>query len=248
MANNELSGPLVAAYVYRALKSLPKRRLNYRFAIVPETIGAIAYLSRFGEELKARCEGGLVATCCGDGRNITYKRSRRGDASVDRVARNILAHCGKPHELLDFFPWGSDERQYCSPGFDLPVGSLMRTMYTRYPEYHTSLDDKSFISFEALRESVALYLKVILGNEANRRYRTTVAHGEPMLGPRGLYPSLSTRKTSPQYVDRMMWIINFSDGRHDLCAIADKIGCSILDLIPIADALVEKGLLEDSAA
>jgi aminopeptidase-like protein len=246
MANNELSGPLVAAFVYRALSKLPKRRLNYRFAIGPETIGAISHLALDGEAMKSSLQGGLVATCLGDGRNITYKKSRRGAAPVDRVAANALKHYGKPHETLDFFPWGSDERQYCSPGFDLPVGSLMRTMYTRYPEYHTSLDDKSLISFDALRESVGLYLRVILANEANGRYVTTVAHGEPMLGARGLYPSLSTRKTSPQMLDRMMWIVNFSDGKHDLCAIADKIGCPLLELVPIVELLIEKGLLQDA--
>lgn len=246
MANNELSGPLVAAFVYRALAKLPKRQLNYRFAIGPETIGAISHLSLDGAALKARLQGGLVATCLGDARSITYKRTRRGAAPVDRAAVNVLEHYGKPHEALDFFPWGSDERQYGSPGFDLPVGSLMRTMYTRYPEYHTSLDDKSQISFAALRESVALYLRVILANEANARYVGTVAHGEPMLGARGLYPSLSTRKTSPQLLDRMMWIVNFSDGKHDLCAIADKIGCSVLELIPIVELLLEKGLLQDA--
>lgn len=172
MANNELSGPLVMSYLAHTLQRISKRRFSYRCVVVPETIGAIAYLARFGDTMKARTIAGYVVTCCGDDRTITYKKSRRGDSLTDRVTLHELARYAKPYQVVDFFPSGSDERQYCSPGFDLPVGSLMRSMYGRYPEYHTSLDNKSFISFSAMRESIALYLRMILAMEANRTYRT----------------------------------------------------------------------------
>jgi aminopeptidase-like protein len=243
LANNELSGPLVTAFLYRALARLPRRRFTYRFAVVPETIGSIAYLSRFGEHLKQNLHAGLVATCVGDANRITYKRSRRGDAVIDRMAEHELKMHGKPFEAIDFFPSGSDERQYCSPGFDLPVGSLMRSMYGTYPEYHTSLDDKGFVSFAAMEESVALYLRVLTGLEANLTHRALVAHGEPQLGKRGLYPTLGSQKQSTDFVDRMMWIINLSDGRHDLLAIAAKARCSIHDLVPIVEKLIASGVL-----
>jgi aminopeptidase-like protein len=243
MANNELSGPLVMTSVAEALRRLSNRRFTYRFIVAPETIGAIAYLARFGREMKERTIAGYVVTCCGDDRTITYKKSRGGDSLTDRITLHELSQYERQYQVVDFFPSGSDERQYCSPGFDLPVGSLMRSMYGRYPEYHTSLDNKAFISFAALRESIGLYLRMILAIEANRTYRTLVPYGEPQLGPRGLYPSLGSQKQTSQFVDRMMWLLNQSDGTNDLSAIAAKAGCSILDLSPIADLLVQKQLL-----
>jgi aminopeptidase-like protein len=243
MANNELSGPLAMTFVAGALRRVQNRRFNYRCVVVPETIGAIAYLSQFGQQMKERTQAGFVVTCCGDNRTITYKKSRDGNTVTDRIALHELAQYGKPYEVVEFFPSGSDERQYCSPGFDLPVGSLMRSMYGRYPEYHTSLDNKSFISFGALRETIALYLRVLLSIEANRVYRTLAPYGEPQLGPRGLYPSLGSQKQTSEFVDRMMWLLNQSDGTNDLCAIAAKADCPVLDLAMIADLLVQKQLL-----
>jgi aminopeptidase-like protein len=243
MANNELSGPLAMTYVAAALQRVKNRRFTYRFVIVPETIGAIAYLSQFGGRMKERTHAGYVVTCCGDNHAITYKKSRDGNTITDRITLHELAQYGKPYEVVEFFPSGSDERQYCSPGFNLPVGSLMRSMYGRYPEYHTSLDNKSFLSFGALRESISLYLRMQLSIEANRVYRTLVPYGEPQLGPRGLYPSLGSQKQTSEFVDRMMWLLNQSDGTNDLCAIAAKANCSVLDLAMIADLLVQKQLL-----
>jgi len=247
MANNELSGPLVMSYVFKALQALPERRYNYRFVVVPETIGAIAYLAKHGEWLKEHCKAGLVVTCCGDANRITYKRSRQGNAGIDRCVIDTLAgykkSYGKSYEVEDFFPTGSDERQYCSPGFNLPVGSLMRSRYGTYPEYHTSLDDKSFISFEALQESVLLYLRALRAFECNERLVTTVRCGEPMLGRRGLYPSLGSSKQTEEAVSRMMYLLNFCDGENDLCAVAEKAGCSILDLASHASILKKEGLL-----
>src|SRR5207253_461908 len=146
MANNELSGPLVTAFLYRALAQLSRRRYTYRFVLAPETIGAIAVLHRYGEHLIKHCRGGFVITCVGDEQAITYKKSRRGDSETDRVTLQVLKHWSSPAKILSFFPSGSDERQYCSPGFNLPIGSLMRTMYGEYPQYHTSLDDKTVVT------------------------------------------------------------------------------------------------------
>ena len=248
MANNELSGPLLVAFLYRALSRLPRRRFNYRFVLVPETIGAIAYLASHGEHLRRHCKAGLVATCCGDDRAITYKRSRRADALIDRCVADVLEdyrrESGKPFSVVDFFPTGSDERQYCSPGFNLPVGSLMRSMYTDYPEYHTSLDDKSMISMAALIESIDLYLRVCLSLENNETLCSTVPYGEPMLGPRGLYPTIGGALETKNIVNDMMYLFNYSDGEHDLCAVARKAGCSILDLAAIAGPCKAASLLE----
>jgi len=247
MANNELSGPLVTTYLYRALSRMPERRFNYRFVLVPETIGAIAYLARHGAHLKHHCKAGLVATCCGDGRAITYKRSRRADALIDRCVLDALGdyrrESGKEFTVLDFFPSGSDERQYCSPGFNLPVGSLMRSMYTAYPEYHTSLDNKSMISFAAMVESIELYLRVCLSLEMNETLYSTVPYGEPMLGPRGLYPTLGGARYTKDVVKDIMYLFNYADGKHDLCDIAGKAGSSILDLAAAAEPCKAADLL-----
>lgn len=243
MANNELSGPIVTSFLCRALRRFDAHRLNYRFVIVPETIGAVAYLSRFGEEMRRDTYAGYVVTCVGDDKRITYKRSRRGTSDADRVALNELSAYGKPFETIDFNPHGSDERQYCSPGFNLPVGSLTRSMYGTYPEYHTSLDNKQFISFSAMRETIRLYLKFALGLQFNETYTTNFPFCEPMLSPRGLYPSLGSQKKTADFVERILWITNLSDGENDLCAIAQKAKCSILDLEPIVRQAVEKGVL-----
>ncbi len=154
MANNELSGPLVAAYLYRHLAALPRRRLTYRFLFVPETIGAIAYLARDGERLKRDLAAGYVLTCVGNPAPLTRKGSRRGDSLADRAAAAAWAHRADTR-LIDFYPSGSDERQYCSPGFDLPVCSISRTLPAEYDTYPTSLDNRDFISFETLADSVA---------------------------------------------------------------------------------------------
>lgn len=243
LANNELSGPLVAAFLYRELARLEQRRFTYRFIFLPETIGAITYLHLRGEHLKKHLVAGYVVTCIGDAGNFTYKRSRRETSLADRAAEHTLKHSGKPYKTLDFSPLGSDERQYCSPGFNLPVGSLMRSMYGTYPEYHTSLDDKSFISFEAMAESVMLYLRVMKTLESNRLYTNLFPHGEPQLGKRGLYETLG-RNTIPELSSTVFWLLNYADGQHDLLWIAEKSGYSIELLGKAAQACLEVGIIE----
>ena len=244
MANNELSGPVIAAHLAAAVRALPERRYTYRFLFVPETIGSIAYLARFGDRLRERLAAGYVITCAGDPGPFTYKRSRRGDTLADRVAEHVLAD--REHRVLDFFPTGSDERQYCSPGFDLPVGSVMRTMYATYPEYHTSLDDLSFVTPEGLGGTLDAYREIVAALEANETYSATQPYGEPQLGKRGLYPSIGGPRAVEQTIADMMWVLNLCDGTRDLLAVAERARRPLAALAPIAARLVEGGLLRPS--
>jgi aminopeptidase-like protein len=247
MANNELSGPVLAAHLAALLQARERPlRHTYRFVFLPETIGAIGYLARFGERLRERLVAGWVLTCVGDPGAFTYKRSRRGDALPDRVTEHVLADAGVPHAILDFFPTGSDERQFCSPGFDLPVGSLMRSMYTTYPEYHTSLDDLSFVTPEGLGGSLDMYRAIVAALEANETLAATHPYGEPQLGKRGLYPSMGGPRSVEQAVADMMWLLNLCDGTSDLLAVAERAGRPLAELAPIAARLVEGGLLSPS--
>jgi aminopeptidase-like protein len=244
LANNGLSGPVIAAQLARLLRDRPRRRLTYRFVFVPATIGAVAYLSRVGDQLRKRLVAGYVITCAGDPGAFTYKRSRRGDTLADRAAEHVLRESRTAHSVIDFFPSGSDERQYCSPAFDLPVGSLMRTMYGTYPEYNTSLDNLDFITAEALEETLAMYVALVDVLEANETLSVTVTHGEPQLGKRGLYPTLGTAGDTEEKVADMMWLLNMCDGTRDLLAVAEYAGRPVAALAPIALELMAAGLLQ----
>ena len=243
LANNELSGPLVAAFLYKKLAALEQRRLTYRFVFLPETIGAIAYLHLRGEHLKKNLVAGYVLTCIGDAGAFTYKRSRQRTSLADRAAEHVLKHLDKPSKVIDFSPLGSDERQYCSPGFNLPIGSLMRSMYGTFPEYHTSLDNREFISFEAMAESVEVYFKIMLALENNLIYNNLFPYGEPQLGKRGLYETIG-RNTIPELSSAVFWLLNFADGEHDLLSICEKSGFNIELLGQAARACLQNGLLE----
>jgi aminopeptidase-like protein len=245
LANNELSGPLVAAFLYRRLAALERRRLTYRFVFVPETIGAIALLARHGERWRERLVAGFVVTCIGDPAPFTLKHSRRGDTLADRAALHVLRARDPELRVHDFFPSGSDERQYCSPGFNLPVASVMRSMYATYPEYHTSLDDRSFVSFDAMAESVDAYAEILGVVDRARRFRNLAPFGEPQLGRRGLYATLGEKGSSASSAD-IRWVLNFSDGEHDLLAIAERSGRSFDALADAAAVLEEAGLLEEA--
>lgn len=243
MANNELSGPLVAAALYRRLAAWPARRLSYRFVFGPETIGAIAYLAMRGAHLSRQLDAGYVLTCLGDPGPFTYKRSRQGDSLADRAASYALSDMPDVR-WLDFVPLGSDERQYGSPGFDLPVGSLMRSMYGTYPEYHTSDDDKSLIRFDALQASVDAYESVCRTLDlGGARYRNTMPYGEPQLGRRGLYDDLMVAGGHVHAADALFWVLNLSDGSNDLLAIAQRSGIALEAVASAADRCVAAGLL-----
>jgi aminopeptidase-like protein len=245
LANNELSGPLVAAFLYRRLSHWPARRLTYRFVFAPETIGAIAYLSLRGEHLRESLLAGYVVTCVGTDDRFTLKRSRRGDTLADRAALHVLKQLPEQPTVLDFFPSGSDERQYCSPGFNLPVASVMRLMYGSYPEYHTSLDDRELLCTRALRESVDIYEQIMRTLEANRRYTSHAPMCEPQLGRRGLYETLGTRE-STRLTDALLWVLNYADGEHDLLEVAEMSGIALEELAQAATACQEAELLRET--
>ncbi|MCI0627131.1 MAG: DUF4910 domain-containing protein [Acidobacteria bacterium] len=244
MANDSLSGVVLAVELYRRLRAQP-HRFGYRFLFVPETIGAIAYLSRFGDRLRHTIHAGLVVTCVGDSGPFHYKQTRRGNHVLDRVVENVLSFSNVPHEVRSFWPLGSDERQYCSPGFNLPVGSLMRSVYGEFPEYHTSADNLEFISPQALQESLEIYRRVLMALEQNVVYRRTVPYGEPQLGRRNLYPTLGTKQKRTAELRRMMWVLNLADGHNSVIDMAERMDDSVIDIVDTARRLVQAELLQE---
>ena len=247
MANNELSGPVVVAALAQWLASAPRRH-TYRILFLPETIGALVWLSRHPEEC-ARTIAGYQVVCCGDERTYSYLPSRKGNTLADRAAIKALRGANIYHgantpsfTLYSYLDRGSDERQWCAPGIDLPVGSIMRSKYDTYPEYHTSLDDLSFISQKGLEGSLAVYKRALEIIEANRTYKVTTL-GEPQLGKRGLYPTESTKDTFSK-VENVLNLLAYADGTRDLIAISDIIGVDVLSCARTAEMLREHGLLE----
>ncbi len=245
MANNELSGPVVQTFLYKYLLS-KKSDLNYsyRFLYVPETIGSITYLAHYGDVLKQKVKAGYVITCIGNDAPFTYKKSKQGDSLSDRAAINVLKSYNKEFNILDWFPWGSDERQYCSSGFNLPVGSLMCSLYGTYKEYHTSLDNLDFISEQAIKNSIQTYIDIIESIETNEIYINTNPHCEPQLGKRGLYPNLGSQKSYESYIKKIQWLLALSDGKHDVIDIAEKLNLPAKDFKDEINKLIEAGLLE----
>lgn len=243
MANNELSGPLALAFLYREIEKLENRKYTYRFIFIPETIGAISYLAVHGMHMKEKTVAGFVLTCCGNEAEFHYKKSRRGDSLSDRAVTHYFEKIIKSGHIRVFKTDGSDERQYCSPGFNLPVGSLMRTPYYEYAEYHTSLDNKSFISFDALEGTVHAYKSVIEILELNDLFQNTLMYCEPQLGRRGLYPTSLTHGTSRDFIDRLLHLVNYSDGEHDLIEVANLFNASIFSFKEALQACLDEGLL-----
>jgi aminopeptidase-like protein len=246
MANNELSGPLAAAFLYQKLAALPSRKYTYRFAFIPETIGAICYLYNNGEAMKSNTHAGFVLTCCGNNDIFHYKRSRRGNSVTDKAVEHYLVQTQKDFSIRNFRPDGSDERQYCSPGFNLPIGSLMRTPYYEYKEYHTSFDNKSIIDFSSLEGTVEAYFHIVQILELNNRYQNTVMNCEPQLGKRDLYPSSLSPADSREFIDIVLHLLNYSDGAHDLIDIANKQGIDVVKYAGPLKKCLEKGVLIES--
>ena len=241
LCNDNLSGVVLTTLLAEHMARIP-RRLSYRFLFLPETIGAIAWLSLHDEEA-SRIRHGLVVTCVGDTGCLTYKRSRRHDAEIDRAAVSVLRDAGSEYRVIDFFPFGSDERQYCSPGFDLPVGSLMRTPYGRFPEYHTSLDDLSFVRPEYLGDTLVTYAAIISVLEANRTYLNQNPKTEPQLGRRGLYRTIGGKRERDLVDVAIRWVLNLSDGNHSLLDISERSEMPFRVITDAADALAATGLL-----
>jgi aminopeptidase-like protein len=246
LCNDNLSGVALSAALARLLGTT-RPRYTYRFLFAPGTIGAIAWLAR-NEERAHRVKHGVVVACVGDRGALTYKRSRRGDAEIDRAVAHVLAHSGERYSIRDFVPAGYDERQYCSPGFDLAVGSLTRTPHNEYPEYHTSADDLGFVDFDALVRSLRRYLEVVEVLEGNGTYVNLSPKCEPQLGKRGLFGQGLGGKGYETYQLALLWVLNQSDGRHALLDVADRAKLPFPVIRSAADALERTGLLRREPA
>lgn len=266
LANDNLSGVAVAAYLARHLRTA-SRRYSYRFLFVPATMGPLVWLSRNQHSL-GRIKHGLVLTLLGDRGGFTYKRSRRGQADIDRAVQHVLSHSaggnvdqppsagpGTPTSSVmdsrgrlshvrvrDFAPWGYDERQYCSPGFDLPIGCLMRTPHGEFAEYHTSADNLDFVCPASLSDSLSTCVDIVDLLERDRTYLNCHPYGEPQLGRRGLYRTLGGRDDRTDLERAMLWVLNLSDGRHSLLDIAERSGLPFDRLAAAAEILLEHAL------
>jgi aminopeptidase-like protein len=245
LANDNLAGIGVATMLAAQLSSM-SLRYSYRFVFIPGTIGSITWLAR-NESSAGRIAHGLVLSCLGDSGRSTYKRSRRGRATIDRAAEHVLRHSGQDFAIRDFVPYGYDERQYCSPGFDLPVGCLTRTPNGAYPEYHTSADDLALVRPECLADSLAKCLKIIEVLEHNGTYVNLNPKCEPQLGSRGLYRTAGGLVHQPAYELALLWVLNASDGRQTLLDIAERSGLDFGTIRRATEDLITAGLLAKHA-
>ncbi|WP_027416157.1 DUF4910 domain-containing protein [Aneurinibacillus terranovensis] len=240
MANNELSGPVVTTYLAKWIASV-QRKYTYRIIFIPETIGSITYLSRNLPQMRQNIIAGFNVTCVGDERAYSFVPSRYGNTLADKVALNVLKYRHPDFIRYSYLDRGSDERQYCSPGIDLPITSIMRSKYGQYPEYHTSLDNLDLVSPLGLQGSYEVLKECVEVLEKNEKYKTNCL-GEPQLGKRGLYPTLSTIESS-KIVRAMMDFISYADGTNDLIDISNIIKVPVKDLFPIIDRLYEQNLI-----
>jgi aminopeptidase-like protein len=238
LANDNVSGIAFVATLGRYLRQM-RLRYSYRLLFSPGSIGPITWLAR-NEDLLGRIKHGLVASCLGDPGQLTYKRSRRGNADVDRAAEVALRDRGGAHAVRDFTPLGGDERQFCSPGIDLPVGALSRSPADEFPGYHSSADDLDLVRPEHLGDSFHAYLSIFAALERNRVYRSTNPKGEPQLGKRGLYRSVGGGSFAEA---ALLWVLNLADGEHDLLAMAERSKLPFEQIADAAKTLEEHGLL-----
>lgn len=241
MANNELSGPAIATFLAKWLNSLAKRRYTYRIIFIPETIGAITYLSKNLQHLKEHVIAGFNLSCVGDNRTFSYVGSRYGDTLADKVAKNVLSFYYPDYKTYSFLKRGSDERQYNAPGVDLPVCAICRSKYGEYPEYHTSKDNLELISPEGLLGAYEVYQQCILSLENNYSYKINVLC-EPQLGKRGLYPTTSQKGTYDA-VKAMIDFMAYADGSNDLIDISNIIGVPVNELLTVIEKLEKVDLL-----
>lgn len=242
LCNDNLSGIVVTSFLAQHLRQLPLR-YSYRFLFIPGTIGSITWLS-LNEANASKIRHGLVAACLGDPGKMTYKKSRQDSSEIDRAVINVLRNSGNDYEVLDFIPFGYDERQYCSPGFNLPVGCLMRTPHGRYPEYHTSKDNLDFVRPANLADSFSIYLSVLNLLESNKKYLNQNPKCEPQLGKRGLYQMIGGQTDKKTRELAMLWVLNLSDGGNTLLDISDRSGLEFALIKETADTLIEHGLLK----
>ena len=240
LANDNLSG-LTVATALAELLSGRDLRYSYRFLFIPGTIGAITWLARNRESV-GRIRHGLVLTGIGDAGGFHYKKSRQGNAEIDQAVAHVLRHCGESSEILEFSPYGYDERQYCSPGFNLPVGCLMRSVWGTFPEYHTSADNLDFIQPSQLARSLRVCAGIVDVLENNQRYRNLNPYCEPQLGKRNLYRSTGGEAIGVE-INARLWVLNLSDGEHSLLDIADRSAMPFSAISAAAELLRESGLL-----
>ncbi len=245
LANDNLSGLTVATALAQLLRGCDLR-YSYRFLFIPGTIGSITWLARNREAAK-RVRHGMVLTCIGDAGCFHYKKSRQGDAEIDRVMAHVLSHCGEPAEVLEFSPYGYDERQYCSPGFNLPVGCMMRSVWGTFPEYHTSADNLDYIRPEQLSRSLSVCVSAVEVLENNRTYLNQNPCCEPQLGKRNLYRSTGGKSIDME-ISARLWVLNLSDGKHSLLDVAERSGLPFSAVHDAAQLLRENGLLVEAVA
>jgi len=241
LANDNLSAIAVAMMLARHIQTL-QPRYSYRFLFVPGTIGSLVWLARNELEV-ARIAHGLVLSCLGDAGGMTYKQSRRGNAAIDRIVAHILHYDSAPHRIKPFIPYGYDERQYCSPGFNLPVGCLTRTPNGEYPEYHSSADNLSLVRPESLAQSLFVLRQIVAAIEGDAVYRNRNPKGEPQLGRRGLYAAIGGERAKTEQM-ALLWVLNLADGNHSLLDISEKAGLPFRTIRRAADALIAAELLE----
>jgi aminopeptidase-like protein len=241
LADDNCSGLALLTHLAKRISQI-KTRYSYRFLFAPGSIGALAWLSR-NEEKVPRIKHGLIVSCVGDGGGPTYKKSRRGDTEIDRAMAHVLKYSGHSHIIENFSPYGYDERQYCSPGFDLAVGLFQRSKFGTFPEYHTSADNLDFIKPKHLEESYRIIVGAIEVLERNLAFVNTSPKGEPQLGKRGLYGAIGGDKNAAASIMTMLWVLNLSDGRHTLLDIAERAGLPFSEVSETADLLLKFGLL-----
>jgi aminopeptidase-like protein len=244
LANDNLSGMAVATFLARFL-SARRHRYSYRFLFLPGTIGSITWLAQNREGV-SRIRHGLVLTCVGDAGGFHYKKSRQGNAEIDRIVAHVLSHAGEPAEYLEFSPYGYDERQYCSPGFNLPVGCLMRSTWGSFPEYHTSADNLEFVTGPQLARTLRVCTGIVDVLENNGVYRNQYPYCEPQLGKRNLYRSTGGGDIGIENMARL-WVLNLSDGRHSLLDIAERSGLPFSKVCETAAILAENGMLKPAS-
>jgi aminopeptidase-like protein len=244
LCNDNLSGIALTTWLARQIREM-KTRYSYRFLFIPGTIGAIVWLSR-NENIASKIRHGLVVACVGDSGTPTYKKSRQGNAEIDRAVLHVLRTRGSEYSVREFTPYGYDERQYCSPGFDLPVGSLTRTPHGGYPEYHTSADNMDIVRPEYLADSLSIYLDVIEILESNSTPVSLCQKCEPQLGKRGLYRALGGHPDAGKVEMALLWVLNLSDGRHSLLDIAERSNLTYREIYNAFRMLFERNLLKDS--
>ena len=242
LCNDNLSGIAVATQLAKELGGR-KSKLSYRFLFIPGTIGALTWLERNRDHVD-RVSHGLTLVCLGNDEPLRYKRTLSGGAEIDRAVELVLASSGDPFEIRDFHPYGYDERQYNSPGFRMPVGSLMRGCHGEFAEYHTSADDLDFVHADRLEGAVERLLEVFSVLEENDRFRNRAPFGEPQLGRRGLYRSMGGESDPEALSLAMLWILQFSDGNYDLLSVAERSGIAWPVLVKAARLLEAHELLE----